>query len=44
MFSVPFSESKVSGALLEKTIGGPATMRGVTTVKKLAAKCADAAK
>jgi uncharacterized protein (DUF1697 family) len=41
---VPFSESKVGGALLEKTIGGPATMRNVTTVRKLAAKCADAAK
>ena len=40
---VPFSESKVNGAVLEKTIG-PATMRSVTTVRKLAAKCADAAK
>ena len=41
---VPFSESKVGGALLEKIIGGPSTMRSVTTVRKLAAKCADAAK
>jgi uncharacterized protein (DUF1697 family) len=41
---VPFSESKIDGALLERTIGGPATMRNVTTVRKLAAKCADAAK
>jgi uncharacterized protein (DUF1697 family) len=41
---VPFSESKVGGAVLEKTVGGPATMRSVTTVRKLAAKCADAAK
>jgi uncharacterized protein (DUF1697 family) len=40
---VPFSETKIGGALLEKTIG-PATMRNVTTVRKLAAKCADAAK
>lgn len=30
--------STFSGALLEKTIGMPATMRNVTTVKKLAAK------
>jgi uncharacterized protein (DUF1697 family) len=39
---VPFSESKVGGALLEKTLGGPATMRSVTTVRKLAAKCSNA--
>jgi uncharacterized protein (DUF1697 family) len=32
------SESAFSGALLEKTIGMPATMRNATTVKKLAAK------
>lgn len=32
------SESQISGALLEKTVGMPATMRNVTTVKKLAAK------
>lgn len=32
------SESRFSGALLEKTIGMPATMRNSTTVKKLAAK------
>jgi uncharacterized protein (DUF1697 family) len=38
----PFGESKIAGALLEKTLGGPATMRNVTTVRKLAAKCADA--
>jgi uncharacterized protein (DUF1697 family) len=36
------SESAFSGALLEKTIGLPATMRNVTTVKKLAAKYSDA--
>lgn len=32
------SESAFSGALLERTIGMPATMRNATTVKKLAAK------
>ena len=34
------SESTFSGALLERTIGMPATMRNSTTVKKLAAKYA----
>ena len=32
------SESAFSGALLEKTIGMPATMRNATTVKRLVAK------
>ena len=32
------SESAFSGALLEKTIGMPATMRNASTVRKLAAK------
>jgi uncharacterized protein (DUF1697 family) len=32
------SDSTFSGALLEKTLGIPATMRNVTTVRKLAAK------
>jgi uncharacterized protein (DUF1697 family) len=32
------SDSRVSGALLEKTLGLPATLRNVTTVRKLAAK------
>jgi uncharacterized protein (DUF1697 family) len=32
------SDSTFSGALLEKTIGMPATMRNATTVRKLAAK------
>jgi uncharacterized protein (DUF1697 family) len=32
------SQSEFSGALLEKTLGTPATMRNVTTVRKLAAK------
>jgi uncharacterized protein (DUF1697 family) len=32
------SESAFSGALLEKTIGMPTTMRNATTIKKLAAK------
>jgi uncharacterized protein (DUF1697 family) len=36
------SESTFSGALLEKTLGMPATMRNVTTVKKLAVKYSDA--
>ena len=36
------SESSFSGALLEKTIGMPATMRNSTTVKRLAAKYAAA--
>jgi uncharacterized protein (DUF1697 family) len=31
-------ESKFSGALLEKTLGMPATLRNSTTVKKIAAK------
>jgi uncharacterized protein (DUF1697 family) len=33
-----FSESAVSGAVLERTVGLPMTMRNVTTVRKLAAK------
>jgi uncharacterized protein (DUF1697 family) len=33
-----FSESKISGALLAKTLGMPATLRNSTTVKKIAAK------
>src|SRR5688572_11857310 len=32
------SESKFSGALLEKTLGMPLTMRNATTVKKMASK------
>lgn len=32
------SESQYFGAKLEKTFGGPATMRNVTTVRKLASK------
>lgn len=32
------SESGFSGAMLEKTLGMPATVRNITTVKKLAAK------
>ena len=32
------SESKVTGARLEKALGMPATLRNVTTVRKLAAK------
>ena len=33
-----FSESAVSGALLEKTLGMPATFRNINTVKRIAAK------
>lgn len=33
-----FSESKVSGATIEKRAGMPATLRNVTTVRKIAAK------
>ncbi len=33
-----FSESAVSGALLEKTLGMPATFRNVNTVRRIAAK------
>jgi uncharacterized protein (DUF1697 family) len=33
-----FSESQISGALLAKTLGMPATLRNATTVKKLAGK------
>ncbi len=36
------SESRFSGALLERTIGMSATMRNSTTVRKLAAKYSDA--
>jgi uncharacterized protein (DUF1697 family) len=32
------SQSEFSGALLEKALGAPATLRNVTTVRKLAAK------
>lgn len=34
------SESKLGAGLLEKTLGMPMTMRNITTVRKLAAKCA----
>ena len=33
-----FSESEISGAMLAKTLGMPATLRNSTTVKRLAAK------
>jgi uncharacterized protein (DUF1697 family) len=35
----PFSESAVNGAILERTLGMPATARNVTTVRKIAAAC-----
>lgn len=31
-------ESRLSGALLERALGGPATVRNITTVRRLAAK------
>lgn len=37
-----FSDSPFSGALFEKTLGMPATVRNVTTVRKLGAKVVDA--
>jgi uncharacterized protein (DUF1697 family) len=37
----PFGDSAFSGALFERTLSMPATLRNVTTVRKLAAKCAD---
>ena len=36
---VPFGDSKLGGPQLEKTLGMPATMRSVTSLRKLAAKC-----
>jgi uncharacterized protein (DUF1697 family) len=36
--NVPASESRVSGATLEKALGMPTTLRNITTVRKLAAK------
>ena len=38
LFRRKFSESGISGALLTKTLGMPATLRNATTVMKLAAK------
>jgi uncharacterized protein (DUF1697 family) len=35
---VKFGDSEISGALLAKTLGMPATLRNSTTVKKMAAK------
>ena len=32
------SDSRLSGALLEKTLGMPATVRGAPTVRQIAAK------
>jgi uncharacterized protein (DUF1697 family) len=33
-----YSDSRFSGALLEKTLGMPATVRGAPTVRQIAAK------
>ena len=37
---VPFGDSKLGGPRLEKTLGMPATIRSVTSLRKLAARCA----
>ena len=39
---VPFGESKIAGPLLERILGMPATSRSVTSLRKLAARCAAA--
>jgi uncharacterized protein (DUF1697 family) len=36
-----FSDSRFTGATVEKTLGGETTLRSATTVRKLAAKCYD---
>jgi uncharacterized protein (DUF1697 family) len=36
---VPFGDSKLAGPLLERTLAMPATMRSVTSLRKLAVKC-----
>ena len=36
-----FSDSKFAGPSLEKTLGGPVTVRGFGTIGRIAAKCAD---
>ncbi len=38
LFRGPLGESKITGAMLERTIGGRATVRNITTVTKMAAK------
>ena len=38
--AVKVSESKLTGARLERALGGPSTFRNITTVRKLAAKLA----
>ena len=38
---VPFSESTIAGPRLERILGMPATSRNITSVRKLAARCAD---
>jgi uncharacterized protein (DUF1697 family) len=37
----PTSETTITGPVLERTLGMPGTMRNVTTVRKIAAKCAE---
>lgn len=38
LLRIRFSESKITGKMLEKALGMPTTMRNITTVRKLAAK------
>jgi uncharacterized protein (DUF1697 family) len=38
LYRTKFSASEISGALLARTLGMPATLRNATTVKKMAAK------
>ncbi len=38
LYRRPLGESKITGAMLERAIGGPATVRNITTVTKMAAK------
>lgn len=40
VLSTKFSDSKISGALLEKTLGQKTTLRNITTVRRIAAKYA----
>jgi uncharacterized protein (DUF1697 family) len=38
---VPFGDSKIAGPLLERILRMPATSRNITSLRKLAARCAD---
>ena len=34
------ADAKITGAILERAVGGPATQRNITTIRRLAAKYA----